>query len=117
MKTLLEIIDEILLSAIARKVAIVRFVHDVERKELQVWECMDNCPFELHTILAEGLTACIISRLKIMGEMSISDHRTVQRGVYEFHFGTELSKTVKLLGIICLPTIPDGDLARKSSSF
>lgn len=106
-KSLLETIDGLLLEAISRNASCIRIRYNPKMNELQLWESIDHGPLVLRTILGDRWATSIISRLKIMGGMFVSEHRRVQQGFYNFTFGTELSKTNKLIGIICLPTIPD----------
>ncbi len=107
-KSLLEIIDDILLSAIVREVSLLRIAHNPATHELQIWEKIGTGPFEVREAMSERLVAPVVARLKIMARMSISDHHSVQQGIYDFAFGTEFSIAIKKIGIICLPTTSNG---------
>jgi len=104
----MEIVDNILLTAIVRKASLLRVVHNPVENRLQIWEKIGNEPLQVQDTMNGLLTASIITRLKIIGGLSITDHHSVQQGIYEFNFGTAFSVGSKKIGIICIPTISNG---------
>jgi type II secretory ATPase GspE/PulE/Tfp pilus assembly ATPase PilB-like protein len=77
----------------------------VGKKHLEVFEKKEsNGPMEQVARASLRLSTSVIARLKIIGNLSISEHRRVQIGSYNFNFdGTPaISRKVR---VICIPDL------------
>ncbi len=105
-KSLIEVVESILLEAIARGSSTIRFVHNPAAKELWVFEKIGTENFVITQQFSERLTASVMARLKIMAQISISEHHIVQIGHTDVPFGTCNATARKPIRVIVLPTLP-----------
>ena len=105
-KSLIEVVESILLEAIARGSSTIRLIHSPTEKELQVFEKIGTDIFVITQRFSDRLTASIIARLKIMAQVSISEHHIVQIGHTDVPFGTDNAKARKPIRVIVIPTLP-----------
>ncbi len=100
---IIKLVSSILVSAINRKVQTIRFavVGNKRRHVLGVFEKKGSKPFVQVEKIPLRLMAAVFARFKILGNLSIAEHNSVQTGTFE----TALQGGVYRFGITVIPAL------------